>query len=333
MTRWVVTCAVLIAVAQPAATAETSLADLALSVNQRVVKIYGGQAGQLAGYGSGVLVSADGEIVTVASALLETTNLRVELSTGKTLRAEVVHRDFRQQLALLKIDMDSLPFAELRPTRPGVGDWIIAATNAFQVAAAHEPVTLTPGVVAGWTQLQAKRRAQPFLYDGEVLLTDMVLAVPGAAGGGLFDLDGQLVGLVGQAVQSERTMTWLNYGIPAEVVGAFLEAARQPPSVRAGPTVSEVPPARAYLGIALLDFVGLDQPAYVERVHLNSPASAAGLRANDLVVAVDGEPIESCAAAQEAFARLKVGERVTLTIKRGETLLSIPIEPARDVES
>ena len=307
-----------------AAAAQDTLNALAQQINLRVVKIYGGEAGLLAGYGSGVLVSSDGQIVTVLSALLDSSNLRVELASGRQLPARVVARDPQRRLALLQIAAEELPAVTLAAEPPAVGDWIIAAANAFQVAAGYEPVTLTPGIVAGIAPLEGRRRTQTFRYTGEVLLTDVVLSTPGSAGGGVFNLAGELVGIIGPAVQSRRTGTWLNYAFPAASVAAFLEAAEQG-DLAPGPTTDEQPPRAGYLGLQLLDFVGLDQPAYIERVHRRGPARAAGLRPNDLIVAIDGEPVETCREAGELIDSLAPGETVTMTVKRGEALQPIPV--------
>jgi S1-C subfamily serine protease len=290
----------------------------------RVVKIYGGQIGRVKGYGSGVLVSADGQVVTVLSSLLESDVPRVVLWDGRRLPAIVIGRDRVRQLALLKIDALDLPHFELggsQHLRPG--DWIIAAANPFKVADGPEPVSFSAGLYGGRTSLQARRRTQELPYSGEVLLTDMIVSAPGAAGGALVDVTGGLVGLIGKEVISERTNTWLNYALPVEEVAAFVanpNPAQSPTPVTAA--------ERLDLGIRLFDVGGRVRPAYVERVRPGSPAAAADVRADDLILSVGGRNIGSCADYDDALRGLRPGP-VELVVKRGDDVLTLFLEPQR----
>ena len=135
--------------------------DLAISAaRQRVVKIYGGGIGREHGYASGVLISADGQIVTALSSLLESPALRAVLPDGRRFPASVTRRDNRRQLALLKIDADSTPYFKLADSSELVpGQWLISAANTFKVADGREPVSIAVGVFSGRTTLAARRRA------------------------------------------------------------------------------------------------------------------------------------------------------------------------------
>lgn len=306
--------------------------DAIAAAQQRVVKLYGGALGREHGYGSGVIVSPDGRIVTTLSVLLETPALRVVLPDGRRLPARVVRRDERRQLALLEIDAEDLPAFTLDTSehlRPG--DWVIAASNAFKVASGPEPVSITVGGFAGRTQLAARRRAQEFAYGGEALLTDIIVSAPGSAGGALVDLDGRLVGVIGKPVISRRTHTWVNYAVPVEQVRAFLESDSTSPAAALLPGAS-APPVDGRqrlldLGVRLFDVGGQVRLAYVERVRAGSAARRAGLRVDDLILAVNGEPVETC---QEVFARIGAvspDEPVELLVKRGGDALPIDIVP------
>lgn len=295
---------------------------------QRVVKLYGGSLGREKGYGSGIVVSADGKIVTTLSILLEGRTLRVVLPDGRRFPARIVARDQRRQLALLQIDAFELPCFELMDSghlQPG--DWVIAAANPFKVADGPEPVSVSLGVLSGRTSLAARRRAQDFPYNGPVLLTDLIVATPGSAGGALVDADGNLVGLVGKAVISKQTNTWLNYALPVEEVAASLEESRAEPdrevpepSPRAKPYAS-----RLNLGFRLFDVGGREPPPYVERVRPDSPAWRAGLRPNDLILSIDGQQVVTCADFREAVNKLRPGQPVPLVIKRREEVVTLEL--------
>jgi S1-C subfamily serine protease len=298
------------------------------SMQQRVVKLYGGSLGREKGYGSGIVVSADGKIVTTLSILLEGRTLRVVLPDGRRFPARITARDQRRQLALLQVDAFDLPCFELADSRHlQPGDWVMAAANPFKVADGPEPVSVSLGVLSGRTDLAARRHAQDFPYDGPVLLTDLLVATPGSAGGALVDADGNLVGLIGKAVVSKQTNTWLNYALPVEEVAAFLEESRAVPD-REVPRPSPRPKPdapRLNLGFRLFDVGGREPPPYIERVRPDSPAWRAGLRPNDLILSIDGQQVVTCADFREAANKLRPGQPIQLVIKRREEVVSLEL--------
>lgn len=297
------------------------------AARQRVVKLYGAGVGREKAYGSGVLVSADGQIVTALSVLLEGRGLRAVLPDGRTLPAEVVARDERRQLALLKVDAEQLPHFELgRSDELRPGDWVIAAGNPFKVADGPEPVSVSIGLFAGRTELSGRHRARDFPYTGTVLLTDVIVTAPGCAGGALVDREGRLVGVIGRAVISKHTNTWLNCALPVEEVGAFLSGDEQEPAAGG----SSQPPTDAArrlgeLGICLFDVGGRVRPAYIERVRPDSPAWRSGLRANDLVMSLDGQAVDACADLRRLVSEADPQQRLTLVVKRGDELKLIEL--------
>lgn len=308
-----------------AAQTEDSLPAAADYATQRVVKIYGAGIGLAKDYAVGVVVSADGRIVTVDAALLESDSLRVVLPDGRRLPAEVLARDAARQLALLKVEATELPCFELGASDSLLpGDWVLAAANPFKVAAGPEPVSVAAGVFAGRAPLAARRRAQDFAYEGSVLLTDIVVATPGSAGGALVDCDGRLMGVIGKAVISVRTNTWINYALPVEEVAKFVA---NPASAQTA-SVDTKREDHVDVGFRLFDVGGRWRPAYVERVRRDSPAAAAGLRSGDLILAVNDTPVQSCEEFDSQRSRLTGGATVSLLIKRGEQVESIEFQLA-----
>lgn len=294
------------------------------SAQQRVVKLYGATLGREKAYGSGVIVSSDGRIVTTLSVMLEGRSLRAVLPDGRALPAQVLARDERRQLALLKIEADDLPFFELTDSQSLTpGDWLIAAANPFKVADGPEPVSVSLGIFSARVKLAARHRRQDFPYDGPVLLTDIIVTTPGSAGGALLDADGRLVGVIGRAVISKRTNTWINYALPIEEVACFVDGDLS--HDREGVAAGEARTAPPDLGIRLFDIGGRTRPAYVERVRPGSPARKAGLLPNDLIVAVQGEPVATCADYRRIVATLTPGRSVNLVVKRGDELVIIDL--------
>jgi len=309
-------------------------ADAIRAAQQRVVKLYGGGIGMEQGYGSGVIVSADGGIVTTISVLLESPSLRVVLWDGRKLEARVTARDEARQLAEIQVDARDLPYFEPgRSDHLQPGDWLIFAANVFKVAEGDEPVTAMVGVLSGRATLEARRRAQDFVYEGPVLLADVIVATPGSAGGALLDADGRLVGVVGKAVISKRTNTWVNYALPVEEVAAFLRREATPALNRvagAEPSASGIASERTVevaWGLRLFDVGGVVRPAFVERVRVDSAAARAGLWPGDLIVSMNGQALATCGDVRAALAKLKAGQRATLVVKRREELVTLEMAP------
>ncbi len=313
-----------LAVAQPPAADSAFTAAIGVA-HQRVVKLHGAAFGREPGYGSGVLISADGRIVTTLSAMLAGRTLRAVLPDGRVLPAEVLMEDEQRHLALLKAAADGLPYFELDGSaRLTPGDWVISAANPFKVADGPEPVSINLGTFSARANLAAVHRAQDFPYEGPVLLVDMVVSTPGSAGGALVDADGRLVGLIGRAVTNKHTGTWINYALPVEEVAQFVRGESYRPADDDDPAASNQLTA---LGIRLLDLGGRLRPAYIERVRPASPADDAGLRPNDLVVAVNGAVVSSCQDLRRALRPAAGLDSVTLIVKRGDeiTVITVPM--------
>lgn len=328
--------------AQASATPSASARDLPAilaEANRRVVKLYGAGIGQRHGYASGVVVSRDGLVVTVLGLFLEATNLRAVTADGHIYRAEPVYRDEYRQLALLKlagrpdnvdtdasvdeqmarIDLDAFDPAEGAEVR--TGDWIFAVGNNFKVAEGEEPVSVLKGIVSGRMKLDALRGVQAFPFRGEVLLLDAITSTPGAPGGALVDLEGRWVGLIGEIATARQTNTYLNYAYPIEELRAFLADARSGAEAATRPASPDAPPG--YHGIRLSRIAYRRQLPFVERVAPGSPAAAAGVKPDDLIVSANGTAISRANVFHELCERLHAGEELSLIVKRGEQLIPI----------
>lgn len=299
----------------------------------RVVKVYGAGIGRVADAGAGVIVSADGRIVTALTSMLEGAQLRVVLDDGRRFPAKVVARDDLRQLAELRIETSDLPYFDVKSSaHVNPGDWVLAAANPFKVAEGPEAVSFAAGTLSARAPLAARRRTQDVEFDGTVLLTDVIVATPGSAGGALLDARGQLIGVIGKAVQSSRTNTWLNYALPVEEVAAFLERIPAQSPADGGATEAQAPGTEkpgeftsnfAHLGLFLFNVGGRTRPAYVERVRAGSASHEAGLRADDLILSVGADQTATCNDFRMSVAKLKPGQRVAIVVKRGEEVKSL----------
>ena len=218
------------------------------------------------------------------------------------------------------------------------GDWVVAHANSFEIAMRDEPVTVQRGVVAAVTRLSARRGIFDVTIPGEVYVVDAISNNPGAAGGALTDLDGELLGLVGREVRNSQTETWVNYAIPlqakAEVRDGDQTRAVTVAEFVAGGLAGTYKPARrgdstaGYHGTHGITFVPdilLRTPPYVEEVAPGSPAAKAGLKSNDLIAFLDGEPVPSVKAFNELIDRVRPGTTARVEVRRGNTLVEMKL--------
>ncbi len=311
----------------PAADFQRTIAD----VQQRMVKIFG--AGGLAGlqaYGTGFLISPDGHVATVLSHVLDSDVVNVVLHDGRRLLGKVVGTDVDLDLAVLKVDGGGLPFFDLfKAGDVSPGTRVLAFSNMFKVASGNEPVTVQRGVVAAKTKLTARRGRFAAPYRDEAYLVDAVTNNPGAAGGVLTTLDGRLVGVLGRELKNPQTQTWINYAVPASKLAATADAIMKGefrPKDRFAQTdgkKSGVTPVD--LGLVLVPDVVARTPAYIDDVVAGSAASKSGLAADDLIVFLNSDLVASIAAVQEVLDRTQPGDDVTVTVRRGDDLVSVTI--------
>lgn len=309
--------------AQPAPSA-SPFAEAIEAAQQRTAKIYGGSIGRTPGYATGLIVSADGQILTAQGSFLATENLRVTLADGSTHPATVLRRSQTLQAALLKIDSATPVFFDLseKPAAAS-GDWVLAVSNAFKVAEGREPLSVNIGVLGLRMPLDARRGFQDFPYEGDVYLYDAITSNPGAAGGAVVSADGALIGMIGKVIEAKATNTRLNYAVPADLLARFVKGEEQPPLVAADRSTQEPPE----LGVRLFLLGGRKSPAYVDRVLPSSPAAAAGLRSDDLILSIDGQVVRNAGDFQRIVAALQAGREVAVEIKRRDQLLKLRLTP------
>ncbi len=337
---WLLAAIIVVSCTISSAQGRDTIAPIIGNAADSVVKLYGKSAGREHGYGTGVLVSSDGRIVTTLSLMVSLSGVKAVLSDGSQFNARLERVDETRQLALLKIEGAKLPHLTPQPSAHlSQGDTVIALGNWFKIAEGHEAVSVCKGILSLRTLLEARRLAQDFDYQGEVLIIDAITANPGAAGGPLLDADGQFVGLVGKVIESVHTNTRLNYALPGEEIIAFLAGPSDGTARNTSGGVNQ-PEAQAgdgdqsaaslsdhskkpYIGVKLARLGYRHVSAYVERVRPGSPAAKVGIQPDDLILAMDGRRIADAEAYEEAVARLLPGQRVQFTIKRGPDILAV----------
>jgi serine protease Do len=364
------------ALASPARlTAADPLADAVEKSNKKLVKLFGaGGFSRLNNYGTGIVISKEGHILTVASQLLDTSDLVVHLYDGQRLKAQVLVTEPLLDVALVKVkvegkkideptglDLDYFDFdaaVKRGPAQPG--DWIVGLSNTFEIALRDEPLSVQRGVISAYTKMAGRRGIFEFPYTGDVYVVDAITNNPGAAGGALLTRRGELLGIIGREIKNTLSDTWMNYAIPvgAKTVvkekvtvkdkdGKDVEEERDRelsmPEFVTLAMQGKYKPVKhnkviggqgGYHGIIFVPNVLERTPAYIEDVVPGSPADRAGLRADDLVSFVDGEPIVSIKAFEEYVRKnTRADTVIRLEVRRGEALQTVELKlgahPAR----
>lgn len=310
-------------------------------VSQRVVKIFG--AGGIRGlysYSTGFLVSPQGHIVTVWSHVLDDKSVTVILHDGRKFTGKVLGAEPQLDLAVLKIEGEDLPCFDLgQGAAVAPGTRVLAFSNMFKVATGDEPVSVLHGVIAARTRLSARRGTFETPYQGPVYVVDAITNNPGSGGGVLTTRDGTLIAMIGKELRNTQTNTWINYAIP---IGELRESINQIVSGRFEPkkeTPEDTTRPRRYVpldfGLVMVPDVLFRTPAYIDDVNPGSPAAKAGIRANDLVLFVDDELIQSCRTLRDALGAKEAGDKLRLVVRRGNNLISVelPVVKKADLDA
>jgi len=337
------------------ARAEDSFAETVYEVNKKAVKIFG--AGGFIGipsYGTGVIVSGDGHILTVATQMLETRELRVHLASGERYHARLVAVEPDLDLALLQLEetgeggkkiviktpeyFDVTAEAQKTLAEPGTG--VLAFSNLYNIATRGEPVSVQRGVVSAYSKLRGRRGVNRAPYDGDVYFVDAITNNPGAAGGPLTTRDGkQLLGIIGKELRNTLSDTWINYVVPLQgkitikdekeskivTVSDFVRLGIDG-SYKTRPPREKRKGSNLYTGIVLVPNVVERTPPYVEELLPSSPGLRAGLKPDDLIVYVDGEQVVSIKEFKEAMDRYEPGQELKLEVRRGDKLTTLTLK-------
>jgi Do/DeqQ family serine protease len=268
--------------------------------------------------GSGVIVDPSGLVVTNYHVIEGMTEVKVALSDKREFEAQIVLRDPRTDLAVLRLNGGgNFPVLELGDSDAlEVGDFVIAIGDPFAVGQ-----TVTQGIVS------ALARTQVGISDyGFFIQTDAAIN-PGNSGGALVDLDGKLVGINSAIYSRSGGSMGIGFAIPVNMVKSVIVAARE-----GGATVR-----RPWLGATLqsltkdiADNLGIDRPtgALVVTVAGDGPSFDAGLKRGDVITAVDGQSVEDAESVGFRLAVKPLGGSATLSVLRNGRTLSLPLKLA-----
>ena len=275
--------------------------------------------------GSGVMVDPSGLVVTNNHVIEGADQVKVSLADKREFEAEIVLKDTRTDLAVLRLKntkekFPTLDFANSDDLQ--VGDVVMAVGNPFGVGQ-----TVTHGIIS------ALARTQVGITDYQFFIQTDAAINPGNSGGALVDMTGKLVGINTAIFSRSGGSQGIGFAIPANMVRVVVTSAE-----RGGKAVK-----RPWLGARLqavtpeiAETLGLSRPtgALVVKVVPGSPAARGGLKLSDLIVAVDSQPIDDPNAFGYRFATRPIGGTTQIEVQRDGKLmkLAIPLEVAPDTQ-
>jgi S1-C subfamily serine protease len=323
--------ALLIVRAAPAA-APLTLADVVEPVQSKMVKIHGaGGIRGLQAYQSGFLISDQGHVLTAWSYVLDTDYVTVTLADGRKFQGELIGADPRVEIAILKIPVQDVPHFSLYDARElEIGDRVLAFSNLFGVATGDEPASVQHGRVSAKTQLVARRGIFETPYDGPIYVLDAMTNNPGAAGGVLTNLRGEMAGVLGKQLRNAMNNTWLNYALPIEEiilpVEDILAGKTRPRAADEMARRPSQPWTTARLGLRLVPDVLPKTPPFIDGFADGSPAAKAGLQPDDLILFINQRTASSCKVLVDELSLIDRIDPVILTVQRGTQLLEVVLE-------
>lgn len=269
--------------------------------------------------GSGVIISADGTVITNHHVIKGADEVRVALNDRREFDADIVLMDERTDLAVLKI-REGAPFDHVEFARTDsleVGDIVLAIGNPFGVGQ-----TVTQGIVS------ALARTQVGVTDFQFFIQTDAAINPGNSGGALVDMTGKLVGINTAIFSRSGGSNGIGFAIPAHMARYVAAAADKGGKVQRpwlGATVQQV-------NAEIAEALSLDRPkgVLVTAVFNGSPADAAGLRVSDLVISIDGKEVIDPNAFGYRFATKMIGESSEFRVLRSgrEEIITVSLKPA-----
>ncbi|QDX79965.1 2-alkenal reductase [Denitratisoma sp. DHT3] len=278
---------------------------------------FGNEVQRRAGLGSGVVVSADGYILTNYHVVETADAIEVALNDGRKVKGRIVGTDPESDLSIIKIDADRLPvitFAQAESLR--VGDVVLAIGNPFGVGQ-----TVTSGIVS------ALGRSHLGINTFENFIQTDAAINPGNSGGALVDSEGNLVGINTAIYSQSGGSMGIGFAIPVSLARTVMEQIIRHGAVTRGwigVEVQEITPELAE-SFRLPSAEG----ALIAGVMRGSPADKAGVKPGDVLLTVNDKPVRDAQSMVEQVAALEPGRTGHLKLRRDNRNLDLPVEIGR----
>jgi serine protease Do len=277
---------------------------------------YGGQMNPLTAYGSGVIVSPDGYIVTNNHVVQDADRITVTMNDKRVFKASIIGTDPSTDLALIKIDEQNLPYlAYGNSDDVKIGQWVLAVGNPFNLTS-----TVTAGIVSAKARdiniLGSQGAIESFIQ------TDAAVN-PGNSGGALVNIKGELIGINAAIASGTGSYVGYSFAIPVNIVKKVVDDYMKYGKIQ-----------RAYLGIYYHEIDdqfakdnGLNntQGVYVEKLVEGGAAVESGIRKGDVIVKIQDSPVNSKSEMLEVIGQHNPGDKISLSVIRNGDVLEIPI--------
>jgi serine protease Do len=263
-------------------------------------------------FGSGVIVSDDGFVLTNAHVVSDAVQVIVTLSDGRQFEAEMVEIVDRYDLAVLRIDSDDLPVAELGSSRElSIGEWAIAIGSPFGYLLADTRPTVTVGVISALNR-DVKHSGRERSYLG-MIQTDAAIN-PGNSGGPLVNTEGRVVGINTFIFTESGGSIGIGFAVPIERAQWVIAEVREFGRYRE-PNLGF---ALAMLSPGIVRYLGLKDPVgfIVTEVRQDSAAWKAGIRPRDIMREIDGVRLDSRDTVTRLVYEAMVGDRLSYVAER-----------------
>ena len=271
---------------------------------------------KVSGWGSGVIISPDGYIITNNHVVEDAENVEVTLNDNRKFKADVIGRDPSTDIALLKIKATNLPAIKYGDSdKLKLGEWVLAVGNPFNLTN-----TVTAGIISA---LGRNLQLLNSNYSIEAFIqTDAALNM-GNSGGALVNTKGELVGITSAILSPSGAYAGNSFAIPVNIVKKVIEDLRKFGEVQ-----------RAIIGVRITpvtqddaDKLKLPEVRGVKITDITRSGSAdeAGLKANDVIVKFDGVSVGTPAELQEQVVKHRPGDRVNITYIRNGKEFTVPV--------
>ena len=267
--------------------------------------------------GSGVIISSDGYIVTNNHVVDRANEVEVTLNDKRTFKAKVIGADASTDIALLKIEADSLqPIIFGNSDNLKIGEWVLAVGNPFNLTS-----TVTAGIVSAKARniniLNSDMKIESFIQ------TDAAVN-PGNSGGALVNTKGELVGINTAIASQTGSYAGYSFAVPTSIVSKVVADLKEFGVVQ-----------RAILGVQISDIddklakekkLTTLEGAYVGAVGENSAAKTGGIEEGDVIVAINNVATKSVAQLQEQIGRYRPGDKIEVTLIRDNKTKKLVVE-------
>ena len=265
--------------------------------------------------GSGFFISADGYVLTNNHVVDHAKEVEIKTIDGKSYKAKIVGTDPKTDIALLKVEGSSkFPFVSFAATKPRIGDWVLAMGNPFGLGG-----TVTAGIVSA-----SGRDIGSGPYDDFIQIDAPVNQ--GNSGGPTFNLKGEVIGINTAIFSPSGGSVGIAFDIPGPSAKTIADELRTKGSVTRGWIGVTIQPVTRDIA----DSLGLKEAAgaLIDEPQEGGPAAKAGLKSEDVVLSVDGDPIKDARALALKMAGEEPGRTVKLAVMRHGTQQTIDVTVA-----